>query len=55
LSTIRREFWIEHLNSFIAENFCKVDTEVKAVIDRTQVVTPDFAEEEVQSISEAAL
>jgi hypothetical protein len=33
----------------------KVDTEVKAVIDRTEVVTPDFLEEEIGSISEAAL
>jgi len=43
------------LKSFLAGNFCKLDTEVEAVIDRTEVVTPNFSEEEIGSISEAAL
>jgi len=32
-----------------------VDTEVEAVIDKTEVVSPNFLEEEIGSISEAAL
>jgi hypothetical protein len=33
----------------------EVDTEVEAVIDRTEVVIPDFSGEEIGSISEAAV
>jgi len=54
-STIQQECWIEHLKGFLAGNLCKVDTEVDAVIDKTEVVTPNFSEEEIGSISEAAL
>ena len=40
---------------FRAGNLREVDTEVEAVIDRTEVVIPDWSEEEIGSISEAAL
>jgi hypothetical protein len=43
------------LKGFLAGNICKVDTEVEDLIDRTEVVTIDFSEEEIGSISEAAL
>jgi hypothetical protein len=44
---MRREFRIEHLKGFLAGNLYKVDTEVEAVIEMTEVVTPDFSEEEI--------
>jgi hypothetical protein len=43
------------LKGFLAGNLCKVDTEVKVVINKTEVVTPNFSEEEIGSISEASL
>ena len=46
-----REFCIEHLKGILAGNLCKVVTEVEAVIFLTQ----NFSEEEIGSISEAAL
>ena len=52
---MRREFWIEHLKDFLTRNLYKVDTEVEAVIDKTEVVTPNFSKVEIGSISEAAL
>ena len=55
MSTIRRESSIEHLKVFPAGNFCKMDTAIEAVIDWTEVVTPNFSEEEIGSTSEAAL
>ena len=55
LSTKRREFYKENLKSFLGGNLCKVDTEVEAVIDKTEVVTPHFSKEEIGLISEAAL
>ena len=55
LSTMRQEFRRKHLKSFLAGNMRKVDTEVEAVINRTEVVTPNISEGEIGSILEAAL
>ena len=45
---------MEHLKGFLAGNLCKVDTGIEAVIDRTEVVTPNFSEEEMKLISETS-
>jgi len=52
---MRWEVWKEHLKGFLAGNFYKLDTEVNAVIDKIEVVTLNFSEEEIGSISKAAL
>jgi len=39
------------LRGVLAGNFVKTET----VIDKTEVVTPNFSEEEIRSISEAGL
>jgi hypothetical protein len=43
------------LKGFLAGHLCKMDTEVEPVINKTEVVTPNFPEEEIGSISDAAL
>jgi hypothetical protein len=35
------------LKGFLTGNFCKVVTEVEAVIDKIEVVTPNFSEEKI--------
>ena len=52
---MQQEFCIEHLKGFLAGNLFTLDTEVEVLIDKAEVVTPNFSEEEIGSISEAAL
>jgi len=47
---MRRKFWIKHLKGFFAGNLCKVDTEVEAVVDKIEVLTPNFSGKEIGSI-----
>jgi hypothetical protein len=48
------ETLIEHLKSFLAGNFFKLDTDVDVLIDEAKCVTPTFSELEMESISESA-
>jgi len=53
LSTIGREFKIEHLKGFRGGNLLKVDTEIEADNTKVHVITPIFSEIVRESVSES--
>jgi len=54
VSTIRREWWIEHLKKFFAGNLFTLDTKVEVLIDEAECLTPTFSELKIVLISESA-